>query len=232
MQTPPPINSSENPKQLRASKWNCLQALFGEEEWSALFEALGSPSLFFCGSMWPKESFQEHQTLFAAHLRSYTEALKQGALPDLSQARTYFSACLTDNVNTVYLQDVQNDQYLLRFSLPIIQVQHHTMNYSPYDGKMHSMVFGRDAITWGVQFSYPQMYLDMDGQVRQTSEGSSHPNKELFKTLQRWIRHNTLPCTFLCEERKIPSSIRIGKALSASIMEHPQLRRHGLQLAP
>lgn len=231
MQTLPPISSLSQSPQLRASKWTCLQALVTPQEMQVLLEALSQPYLYLCGSLWAKEEFSNHKKLFLENYKRYIDALENGNVPDLSLTRTFFSACLTDHPEATYLQDVQNEQFLLRFTQPIIQIQHHTMNYSPYDGKMHSMVFGKDAITWGIQLSYPQMYMDANGNVKQTTDSTAHPNSGLFKTLQRWLRHNTLPTTFISDNQRIPTSIRLGKGCLEWIERHPQMQAHNIQVA-
>lgn len=231
MQTLPPTSSPSLSPLLQASKWNCIQALLSLQELKSLLEHLEHPSIYICGSMWPKNSFPSHDELFLDAYAQYIDNLSEGLHPPQNLCRTYFSACLDNTGDAAYIQDVQNDQYLLRTRLPIVQVQHHTMSYSPFDGKMHSMVFGKDAITWGVQFSYPQMYMDKSGNVFHTNEGTSHPNSQLFKSLQRWLRHNALPTTFVIDGQKCATAIRIGRECLPWIHLHPQLAAQNIQIS-
>ncbi len=230
MQNIPPVSSAHASPQLQASKWMAQQALLDFSEMQELFAILEQPQLYLCGSLWTQEQFKEHKKVFLEFYQSYVEKLKNGEMPDLTQCRTYFSACLTETSDAVYLQDAQQEQYILRPKQPIIQLQHHTMNYSPHDEKMRSMVFGKDIISWGIQFSYPQMYLDTTtNTVKQTNEGS-HPNGSLFKTLQRWLRQHSLPITFIVEGKAIPTAIRLGKKCTEWIKNEPQLQKHQLQI--
>ncbi|MFA6915592.1 MAG: hypothetical protein WC222_04285 [Parachlamydiales bacterium] len=231
MQAIPPISTPQQKPVLQASKWTALQVLLAPEEFNSLLEHLTQPSLYLCGSLWQKDEFANHSVLFSQAYNDYIVALSQGEQPDLAKCRTFFSACLSTDDDSVYLQDVQKGEFLLRPNHPLIQIQHHTMSYSPYDNKMHSMVFGKEAITWGVQLSYPQMYIESGtGRVCQTTEEDNPPNYSLFKTLQRWIRHNTLPTSFQTGEHTVRSSLRLGKECLPWINNHCQLKAQNIQV--
>lgn len=231
MQAIPSINSPQTLPVLQASKWTCLQVLLAPEELGQLLVHLEHPSIFFSGSLWPKDDFAKQDELFIQAYGSYIEALSQGNAPDFVKCRTYFSACAVSQLDAVYLQDVQKGEFLLRPYQPIIQIQHHTMSYSPYDNKMHSMVFGKDAVSWGLQLSYPQMYIEGGtGRVCQTTEETNPPNYALFKALQRWIRHNTLPTTFKSGDQTVRSSLRLGKACQPWINNHFQLQTQQIEI--
>lgn len=233
MQAIPPISTPQQKPVLQASKWICLQALLAPEELTQLFEHLHQPQIYLCGSLWTKDAFTTHSSLFLDAYKSYIESLKEGVQPDLSKCRTFFSACMSTADDSVYLQDVQKGEFLLRPNLPLIQIQHHTMSYSPYDNKMHSMVFGKEAVTWGLQLSYPQMYLESGtGRVCQTTDEENPPNYAIFKSLQRWIRHNTLPTSFQAGENVVKSSLRLGKNCFTWINNHFQLQAQDIRVIP
>ena len=105
------------------------------------------------------------------------------------------------------------------------------MDYSEHDGKFRPMVFGLDSVTWGLQFSYPQLF--MDGRTKEAFavvESEEFPNTALFHQLQRWMRQNTLPTPFLVDGKRVNSPIRLGKACLPWINRHPQLAPKHLQV--
>ena len=108
-------------------------------------------------------------------------------------------------------------------------MQAHHFFFSPLDGKFHPMVLSNESISWGIQFSYPQLYQDPESrQIIKVSDGSVFPNTPLFSKLMKWMRSHTLPTPFLIEESRVNAPIRIGKSALTWIENHPQLKEKGI----
>jgi hypothetical protein len=125
--------------------------------------------------------------------------------------------------------ETQNNRGIVRAYLPTPLLQPHYFSYSPVDGKMRSQVFGSSSITWGLMLSFPQ--LVGDPVTQEIKKSSLYPNYELFSSLQRWIRHETKPTSFLINGEKFVAPIRLGTKCFSWIANHPQLKLQGLEVA-
>lgn len=217
--------SSIEEKPMEASKWLSVPVLLDLDEMQALFETLGSFLIFQTSRVLKKGEGEISKQEFLNSYREYIDDLKAGRLPDESKFRGYFSSVLTRSTEMLYTVPLPEEKQLIRVAQPVVQLQSHHMNYSPADGKFHSMTFGSDSIMWGICFSYPQLYKELISQeVFTVKDTPAFPNTSLFHALQRWIRHHTLPTPILVEEgHPLNLSVRLGKQCLSWINHHPQL---------
>lgn len=225
------ISSSKDEGLFQVSKWLSIQALIDIDEMRDLMDELGTFDICITGQIYqegkeliPKEKFLE---CYAA----YIEGIKSGKLLDESLYRSYFSSVFTTSLNDLYCIKISDDQFLLRVSRPVLQLQAHRMHYSKLDGKFRPMIFGVDSIVWGIQFSYPQIFQDnRTKEIISVLHHKDFPNGKLYHTLQKWIRKMTLPTPFIDEEKVINAKVRIGKNCLSWINHHPQLIERGLKV--
>lgn len=215
---------------LQASKWLKYPILIDGEEMEALFKTLGDFWIFLTSQMakpgqgiLPKETFL---TLY----HQYVDQLKAGINPDLPLFRAPFSSVLSVTGDALYAVQLSDSEQLIKICKPVIQMQPHHFDYSPLDGKFRSMVWGPQSLSWGIQFSYPQIYQDEKMQVRQIDESSDCPNTALFRLLQKWIRYHTIATPFLVDGRRVNVPIRLGKNCLKWINRHPQLSLRALKI--
>lgn len=219
------------PVAMQASKWLKVQLLVDASEMESLFTALGDFSIYVTGAVVLKAAGEITHKVFLKAYEKYISALKEGVIPPESVYRQLFGAVLNKDPEALFAVAVGPDRQLLRVAKPVIQMQPHSMDYSPYDGKFRAMVYGLDSILWGVQFSYPQLFLDAETKEPENVDDSERfPNTVLFKNLQRWIRNHTLPTPFLVEGKKINVPIRLGKKCLPWINKHPQLAPKNIQV--
>lgn len=213
---------AESPMQ--ASKWLQIQALIDAEEMRALFDHLGDFAIYLAGSLTTRDAGSLSKSQFLTVYEKYAAALKNGQIPDAGEFRAVFSAVFSLSPQLLYAIPVENGKQLIRVSRPVVQLQAHSMDYTIYDEKFRPMVFGLDSILWGLQFSYPQLYLDpATKEVLQVNESDFFPNTRLFRDLQKWIRHQTIPTPFLVGSKQINVPMRLGKQCKEWINRHPQL---------
>lgn len=213
-----------------ASKWLSLQILVDENEMQLLLQYLNETKLYLVGCVLPRETGPVSQEDFIAGYKNYIDHLKKGELPADSSYRSLFSAALTASDADLYAQYVGEDKQIVRCFKPVVQLQAHNLGYSKADGKFHHMVFGNDSILWGVQFSYPQLFEDSETfEVFRVDE--RFPNTAIFKSLQKWVRENTLPTPFLYEGQKTNVPMRLGKNCFSWINQHPQLLQKNIQVS-
>lgn len=169
--------------------------------------------------------------VFLEHYKTYVSALKKGYLPDESQFRRYFSSAMTCSTDVVYAIPIGRDKYLIKPAKPIIQLQAHHFFYSKYDGKFHTMVLSTESVTWGVQFSYPQLYQDPKShRISKVVNSLDFPNTSIFARMLKWLRTYTLPTPFFVQEQKVNAPIRIGRKCLGWVYKHPQLKEKGIQV--
>lgn len=230
-----PVLRISTPKEegmLSVSKWTKCQVLLDDEEMRALLVALGSFTI--CTVSEPVKMGNEIISTeeFLEKYRAYVFGLKTGTLADESVFRRYFSSVITSSSDLLYAVVVGRDKYLIKPIKPVIQLQAHHFFYSHLDKKFHPMVLSTESVTWGVQFSYPQLYQDpKTHRIAKVSNSPEFPNTSLFAQLMKWLRHHTLPTPFYVEKNgRVNAPIRIGHQCRAWIHAHPQLKDKGIAI--
>jgi hypothetical protein len=209
---------------LQVSKWLHLPVLLDADEMAALLDHLGKPFIYNASSVLRRGEGEISVEAFLSTYRAYVSGLKQRLLPDPSSYRAPFSALITSTRSILYRVELDGgERHLIKATRPVIQLQPHTFAYSPIDGAFRSMVRGEGVVTWGIQFSYPQIFQDPKTlKIEKIDE--RFPNTELFKKLQRWMRHQTRPTRFEVEGKQVNVPIRLGKQCLDWIAHHPQLQ--------
>lgn len=206
--------------------------LLDEVEMQNLFAYLeaqiGQFFIFPVDRPYSKEEEEIPKELFLKRYSSYVSLLRSGELPS-AEFRSYFSPILTLSSDILYVILCPNGMRLIKAIRPVIQLQPNFLQYSEEDGEFRSMVFGKETIHWGIQFSYPQLFQDPHTQeIFPVRDQEGFPNTVLFKALQKWIRDHTRATPFLIGEKKMNVSVRLGKQCFSWINLHPQLVAKGI----
>ncbi len=213
---------------LQASKWISCQMLLESEEMRSLLAALGNFYIAITGTVNPKgTSFLSHETFLKSY-ESYIENLKQGQETISEMQRKVFSSAFTLSQSDLFILPIAPDKELLRVINPVVQLQYHQIGYSEEEKKFRPLVFGQECLSWGLQFSYPQLVQDIE--THDIRRGNDYPNIELFHTLQKWMRANTIPTPFVVEGQKINAPMRIGKQCLSWINTHPGLCKKNIHV--
>ena len=216
------LSSQKEEGQQRLSKWLKHAALLDEEEMTALFEELGPFQIFNVSVPVVAEKMEIARADFLRVYAHYVQALKVGRMPDEKEFKPYFSSIFTTETRILYAMPVANERFLIKAIKPVVQLQAHHFYYSDVDGKFHPMVLSDGSITWGIQFSYPQIYQSPnDSDFSRVND--SFPNTALFQKIARWMRHHTVPTPFLVGEKQTNVPFRIGKKCFSWIDRHPGL---------
>lgn len=214
---------------LQVSKWLKCPVLLNPEEMEALIKEMGDFYIFIVSELVNKNEEFFSPSLFMEKYRLYVNQLRDGKIPNDNHFRAPFSSIWTVTSEAVYQVETA-DGKMIRAESPVVQLQPHRFDFSAVDGKFRSMVFGLNSISWGIQFSYPQLYQDLNMHVKQVKETPEFPNTTLFKKIQRWVRENTVPVPFLVEGKRINVPFRLGKTCFEWINNHPQLTAKGLHV--
>ncbi len=225
-----PLLTSSLPA-MEVSKWTEIQALLDIEEIEALLKTLAPVEIYAAGSITARQAGAISILEFMQGYTSYIHDLKAGLVPNMTTKRQLFSSILTTTPVILYALAIDEQRQLIRALKPVVQLQMHALDYSPYDEKFRPMAFGLNSITWGLQFSYPQLFLDpLTKKIMTIDKSAAFPNTALFHTLQRWLRHFTIPTPFKVNGKRFNSSIRIGKQCLSWIASHHQLKTHHLEV--
>lgn len=214
---------------MQASKWLKTAALLSPEEMSHLVEELSPAKFYITGSVVAPGEGQIAPSRFLEVYCDYINQLRMGIKPKAQDVQPWFSCSVTCDEDSIQELNPTPEKQLYRVVRPVIQFQHHTMDYSPADGKFHSMIHGSQTIDWGIQFSYPQLFQDpQTKQIVPVDVTEAFPNTALFKNISRWMRQYTLPTPFIVQQVIINAPIRIGRECLDWIHFHPDLNRKGI----
>jgi hypothetical protein len=223
------ISSPDEEGVLQVSKSLKFPVLLDDSEMCALMTALGKFYIGVVSEPLPLNDLLVEKKVFLEAYKEYVEMLKRGEIPSFAFLRRYFSGVISADLDAFYAMDVGKGRFLLKSIQPVIQMQIHHFLYSPVDEKFHSLVLGGESVSWGIQFSYPQ--VAQDPKTKAIAKISADmPNSRLFATLSRWIREVTRPTPFIVGEKLSHEPIRIGKECFSWIAEHPQLKMRGIQI--
>ncbi len=234
---------------LQASKWLDLQLLIDVDEMRALFSALGDFEIFQVGMVCGIDEGIISKEKFLEAYGVYIECLKKGEIPEEKIYRPYFSSIFTTSRDHLFHIVIGNDRHIIRVEKPVLQLQANRISYSQADGKIRPMVFSKDSILWGLQFSYPQLFQDAaTKEVFTISDIPKFPNTQLYRKLQLFVRQNTIPTPFQVGDDmgdrdedshvhghghvRINVPMRLGKQCLPWINAHPQLVSANMRVVP
>lgn len=201
--------------QFQAAKWIKIQALVDEAELALLFE---EPFLIYpLSGMFPLEAFPMPKKVYLDAYKTWIDALRRGEVPTIG--KEFNAVGWMRSEQDVWLQEVPGQRYMVKPSCPFVQVQVHHMTYSPVDDVFRPMNLSKDAIFWGLQFAFPQVY-----QKPKTRELVETEDGELFQAIRKWIRNVTVPTPMLVKGKRVNIPIRLGKNCFSWIDKHPQLK--------
>jgi hypothetical protein len=211
---------------LKVSKLLKVPVLIDAEEMEALLQVLeevqGHLSFYQVQGICKKGEGVFSKEGFSGIYRDYIDVLKGGALP-LNRFKAPFSSALSSTSEILYSIPLENDQHIIKATEPIIQLQENQIQYSQEDMTFRSMVYGQETISWGLYFTYPQIFQDPKTHDIYPVD-VTFPNTLLFRALQKWIREFTVATPFIVEGKKLNVPIRLGKKCFAWINNHAQLK--------
>lgn len=225
------ISTPDVETSMQASKWLACPALIDADEMENLFQSLPPFEIFLTSCVTKRSEGSISHKEFIDAYRNYITALQNGSTLEESVYRHIFSSVFTVTPEALYSVLVGTDDQLIRVAQPVVQLQPHRMGYSKADGKFRSKTFGSDSITWGVQFSYPQLYKDnVTQEIYEVGIAPNFPNTQLFRDVQRWVRYNTIPTPIMVGNEKTNIPMRLGKKCLDWINRHPHLIQQGMSI--
>lgn len=214
---------------MQASKWLSHRALLDVKEMESLFKALDTFKIYNVSQLVGLKKAIISQETFLSKYIDYVTSLKAGLIPDDQIFRPYFSAAISSSEDSLYAIEAKGGEYIIKPKEPVIQMSFHHFTFSPEQNAFHSMVHSKNAVTWGIQFAFPQLYSNsLHHDVIEVYKNSQFPNTALFKTLARWMRAHTMPAPFRVGVVPINATFRLGKRCLEWIHHHVQIEGAGL----
>jgi len=216
---------------LNVSKWLKTQVLLSAEEMEKLLSDAGSFSFYNVSEVVSSENGEISREDFLMQYRAYATALKEGRVPEERKLRRSFSAVMSVTPDVLYAFEVQPGRFLVKPIRPVLQLQLHHFLHSKIDGKFYPMTLSQESVTWGIQFSYPQIFQHPQSHTfSKVGDAEEFPNTSLYSKLTRWLRNFSVPTTFLYQGKLTSVPIRTGKEVLPWISQHPQLKAQGLSV--
>jgi hypothetical protein len=211
------------------SKWLKHQVLLDSSEMEELCRHLATFHFFNVSEIKPLQDLELSLEQFLKSYQEYIDVLKDGRIPLDRQIQRHLSCALTTDANTLYAHVIGAEKYMAKPLKPLVQMQQHRFFPSKTAGTINPMVMSHESIHWGVQLAYPQIFFD-GALYSKVSDETLFPNTALFTKLVKWLRAQTVPTTFLWDDKKISTPIRLGKQCFSWIHHHKQLKEQGIAI--
>ncbi|MDX8430697.1 MAG: hypothetical protein SNF33_02680 [Candidatus Algichlamydia australiensis] len=172
-------------------KWHFLT-----RNMESLLSALPPFQIFLAGRFTDKPHISNEE--FLRDWRSYLE--------DRSFSSPLFSSIWTSDSEAIFALKSDDKRTLVRPIKPVLQLRPH--RYLLSGETIHSMVYGENTKSFGIEISYPAIYsTTKDPRVRKTLH-ENLPNNALYKSFVTWMRKNTRPCKIKIQDREVVTTIR------------------------
>lgn len=209
------------------SKWQHIQVLLEDFELRALFSKLEPFSLFPTGSIHQNPITSITTKTFTENYKTYLQELKAKSILCPQTMRAFFSCAMTQEENAICQAQLEKNAYKVQYLAPFVLIQPFYFVLSSGEKHFQPMILGKKSISWGLRFSYPLLFQSpKSSKIQKVTKDKAFPNSKLFFTLQKWIRHNTLPPCFIHQNKKYTFPLRLGKKCFPWIHTHPQFAKN------
>lgn len=206
------VSTVEKEGELHCSKWLKHAVLLNMEEMKQLWQILDPYFLLSPIQIVLKENWRVSKDRFLSLYEKYLLWLKEEKDFPPSSLRKEFTLLLTDSLDAVYAVALPKDRILVKARAPVVQIQIYHCFISTFDQKIYPMAMNADSFTWGLQFSYPQIYEDpKNGTFKKVLLEKDFGNTVVYREIVSWLRKHTKPAVFSIGENSVVAPFRIAK---------------------
>ena len=221
----------EDQSPLEASKWLAFCLLVDPTEMEALVSTCAPFFLCNVSECVSKEEGLVERADFLRCYQNYVERLRSHEIPKRSDLRPFFSTAWSASKSALIASPVLSNQWIVKPLFPVIQLNAHFFSFSMETGRFHSMVHGGEMVPWGIQFSYPQLYIcPVERKPSLSLKNKELVNNRLFAALKKWVRRFTRPARFYCGEKRLTATFRVSQSAARWMASYPLLKQMGLEL--
>lgn len=226
-----PITAMKNERSAQASKWMHVRALLDVSELQELLMQSVPCFLVNIASVCSKDQMLTTSEQLINIYAGYIAALQQGDRQHIQSYKKQLCFALSKTLDIFYLMQLQAEKFLIKPKIPAIRMQQFHFHYIADQDDFVTTYNLDHSISWGLEWSFPQFYQDPETYLPvEIFKDSTHPNTQLFKSIQKWMRDHTLPVPFLIEGKKKIAPFRIGKKCFEWINLYPSLSNRGLKI--
>lgn len=224
-----PKCSLESALPFQASKWLHHALLCETFELQSLFAALGNKNIISLAGVNKENTEIISEEQFIKNYALYLDLLKNKKNFPPSQLHQWFTSGISVSLDHFRKIVVGDNENIIRISKPVLQIKPHWFDYSETDQRIRSDTFSLDNISWGLQFSYPQIFEDPHTkEIHKVLTEENFPNTRLFKILQKWMRENSQATPFVIGSYRVNAPIRISKGCLSWVNHHKGLMDKGI----
>lgn len=211
-----------------ASKWLHTPFLLETKEWARLLEECEGSYFVRSSLLVQRGELQIAKEQFLENWEAYLTTIRKQGSDVQNVSQDPFALFWSQEVEAIGVLDIGQKECATQL-LPTIVLQSHRFHYSKVDEEFRRQVFGKETISWGVQASFPTVFQDKNRNAIQVllTDGE---NVALWRKLQRWLKENSVPVSFLINGVRKTVPFRIGYGCFSWIENHPDLRQRGLQV--
>lgn len=182
--------------------------LLTSEELSLLLgslEPLGDFSIFGSGVLLPQDKLEQSPKNLVEIYKKYLEG--SVSLPEHKAA---LSSVWSMDHEAVALREIATDKWQVVRRLPVVQLNRFQFRFDSKTDRFFMQSFSQETLFWGLEFKYPQLFLDPITSKLIKVLKEPYLNTLLWKGIHQWIRNHTVPVQFVTEEGKRIAPFRIG----------------------
>ena len=185
---------------LEAAKWMRYPVKMSEEKLKNLLDHLDCHAINISKVLSEREFLNGRECFEEAYHR-YLEG-------DIDRAS--LSIALTKNAETIGVKKVGEGRYIARPLYPVVQIALFTYSISN-EGKILPHALGKNAIPFGIEFSYPSIYRDP--KTEKIENGMLFEAASLWKECTRFLREGFELVKLKVGEEMVATSFRSEIAL-------------------
>lgn len=204
----------------RASKWIAFQMLLTRNELEDLFNEI-SAQVFCCIAKVDEEkNLLYHKESYLSLYTSYLEALKSQNKFLIKQLLISLNVALAYDESSLYKVLAPNNKCLIKIKKPCIQVKPFNFVYHFGLEKFLTNIKSEEAIYFGLEFSFPQIFQDPQSQeIQSLFKNNLSLSETYFNKIRLFVREKTKPAKFLISDKRKVATFRIGKTCAGFVEE-------------
>ena len=196
----------------QASLYLSYGILLTSEEFALLLASLdtiGDLSLFGTGVLLPQEKLVQSPSSLVEIYQNYLFPKEDPSL--LPEHKAALSSVWSIDPEAVAFREIVHDKWQIVRQLPVIQLNRFQFRFDSKSDRFFTQSFSKETLFWGLEFRYPQLFLDPIHSKLIKALKAEYLNTSLWKGVHQWIRNNTMPVQFEGEGmKKRVAPFRIG----------------------
>jgi len=194
---------------MEASKWIAHRILLTVSELKELFDFLEPIKLYNISQVLSSPEFEIPIPEFIDKYALYLKRLENRDKNPTKDLRHYFSCAMSQSENDFELKEI-NNKFMAKMISPAIQLRAHSYIITD-DDRIVSMATGSTSVSYGLQFSYPQLFRHpKTHEMVNVYNNSDYPNGDCFRKLASWVRKHTRPVKLTINDKVVIAPFRQG----------------------